>query len=152
MMNDPNKELPFQGIYKLSVTGEVTLLSDEISRPNGLAFNPDETKLYVANTDGENASWVSFPIKENGSLGTPEEILNVTDLIGKEVGFPDGIKVDDKGNIFTAGPGGLWIFNSDFKLIGKIKPGEWVSNCAFNEDFSTLYITADNTLLRVQLK
>ena len=152
MMEDPNKELPFQGIYRLSKAGELQLLSDKISRPNGLAFNPDETKLYVANTDGDNASWVSFPILENGDLGEAEVILNVTHLIGKEVGFPDGIKVDNKGNIFTAGPGGLWIFNRDFEVIGKIKPGKWVSNCAFNEDYSTLYITADDALLRVQLK
>lgn len=152
MMEDPNKELPFQGIYKLSIDGELKLLSTKISRPNGLAFNPDETKLYVANTDGDNASWVSFPILKNGDLGTPKEILNVTHLIGKEVGYPDGIKVDNKGNIFTAGPEGLWIFNADFKLIGKIKPGKWVSNCAFNEDYSTLYITADDSILRVQLK
>lgn len=152
MMEDPNKELPFQGIYRLSIDGELKLLSDKISRPNGLAFNPGETKLYVANTDGDNASWVSFPVLKNGDLGEPEEILNVTHLIGQEVGFPDGIKVDDKGNIFTAGPGGLWIFNSDFEVIGKIRPDKWVSNCAFNEDYSTLYITADDTLLRVQLK
>ena len=128
MMNDPKKELSFQGVYKLSIDGNLSLLSDQISRPNGLAFSPDETKLYVANTDGENAAWVSFPVLEDGSLGAPEEILNVTQLIGKEVGYPDGIKVDDKGNIFTAGPGGLWIFNEDFKLMGKIKPNEWVSN------------------------
>ena len=152
IMNDPNKELSFQGIYKLDTAGKIQLLSDQISRPNGLAFNPEETKLYVANTDDTNAVWVSFPIQDNGTLGTPAEIRNVTDLIGKEVGFPDGIKVDDKGNIFTAGPGGLWIFNSDFELLGKIKPDEWVSNCAFNEDYSTLFITADDHLLRVKLK
>ena len=103
------------------------------------------------NTDSDNAAWLAFEVKEDGSLGTMDEILNVTDLIGKEVGFPDGIKVDKHGNIFTAGPGGLWIFNAKHELIGKIKPGEWVSNCAFDEDYSTLYITADDYLLRVQL-
>ncbi len=152
MMDDPNKELDFQGVYRFSKDGNLKLLTSSISRPNGLAFNPDETKLYVANTDANNAQWLSFSVTENGELGESEEILNVTQLIGKEIGFPDGIKVDAQGNIFTAGPGGLWIFNADFELLGKIKPDEWVSNCAFDDNFSTLYITADNTLLRVKLK
>ncbi|MEM9363372.1 MAG: SMP-30/gluconolactonase/LRE family protein [Bacteroidota bacterium] len=151
MMKDPNKELPFQGVYRLDREGELFLLTDKISRPNGLAFSPDESRLYVANTDQNNASWLSFEVLENGSLGAMEEILNVTHLIGKEVGFPDGIKVDGKGNIFTAGPGGLWIFNSKLQPIGKIKPGAWVSNCAFNHDYTYLYITADEYLLRVRL-
>ena len=151
MMNDPNKELSFQGVYRLSPEGEITLLTDKVSRPNGLAFSPDEKLLYIANTDENNAAWLAFEVKEDGVLGKMEEILNVTHLIGKEVGFPDGIKVDDHGNIFTAGPGGLWIFNAKHKLIGKIKPGQWVSNCAFDEDYNTLYITADDYLLRVQL-
>lgn len=151
MMDDPNKEISFQGVYKLTPEGEVILLTDKVSRPNGLAFSPDEKLLYVANTDGDNAGWYAFEHTEDGSLGTMDEILNVTDLIGKEVGFPDGIKVDNHGNIFTAGPGGLWIFNSKHELIGKIKPDQWVSNCAFDETYSTLYITADDYLLRVQL-
>ncbi|UII80319.1 SMP-30/gluconolactonase/LRE family protein [Flagellimonas sp. CMM7] len=151
MMNDPNKELPFQGVYRLDKEGKLILLTDKVSRPNGLAFSPDEKTLYVANTDGDNAAWLAFDVLEDGTLGTMEEILNVTDLIGKEVGFPDGVKVDNRGNIFTAGPGGLWIFSPEYKLIGKIKPGEWVSNCAFNNDYSELYITADSYLLRVKL-
>ena len=151
IMDDPKKELDFQGVYKLDTEGNVILLTDAVSRPNGLAFSPDEKTLYVANTDENNASWIAFPVLEDGTLGEGKEILNVTDLIGKEVGFPDGIKVDKKGNIFTAGPGGLWIFNNKHELIGKIKPGEWVSNCAFDQDYKTLYITADDYLLRVCL-
>ena len=151
LMDDPKKELPYQGVFRLDTEGKLTLLTNQISRPNGLAFSPDEKTLYVANTDGENAAWLAFKVLEDGTLGKMEEIFNVTDLIGKEVGFPDGIKVDNNGNIYTAGPGGLWIFNSEHTLIGKIKPGEWVSNCAFNEDYSTLYITADDYLLRVNL-
>ncbi|MGX1930976.1 SMP-30/gluconolactonase/LRE family protein [Flagellimonas sp. 2504JD4-2] len=152
MMEDPKKQLPFQGIYRLDQKGELSLLTDKISRPNGLAFSPDEKILYVSNTDSKKASWLAFEMLDNGTLGGMNEILNVTDLIGKEVGFPDGMKVDDQGNIFTAGPGGVWIFNAKHELIGKIKPGEWVSNCAFDEDYSTLYITADEYLLRVKLK
>ena len=151
LLDDPNKELPFQGVFKVDSQGEVTLLTDQVSRPNGLAFSPDEKTLYVANTDAKNARWLAFEVGENGTLGSMEEILNVTRLIGSETGFPDGIKVDRKGNIFTAGPGGLWIFNKRKELIGKIKPGKWVSNCAFDDTYETLYITAADYLLRVKL-
>jgi len=151
MMDDPKKELPFQGVFKLDTHGKLTLLTDKVSRPNGLAFSPNEKTLYVANTDPKNASWLAFQVNEDGTLGTMKEIMNVTHLIGKEVGYPDGIKVDQNGNIFTAGPGGLWIFNSNLELIGKIKPGEWVSNCAFDNNYKTLYITADDYLLRIKL-
>ena len=151
MMDDPKKELPFQGIYKYTSDGELHLLSKEMSRPNGLALSPDETTLYVANTDPNQAVWMAFPITADGMLGTGKVLHDATHLIGKEVGFPDGIKVDQNGNIFTAGPGGLWIFDPNGKVLGKIKPGEWVSNCNFDETGKVLFITADDNLLRVKL-
>ena len=113
MMDDPKKELPFQGIYKYSPKGELTLVSKMMSRPNGLALSPDEKTLYVSNADTEQAIWMSFPVLDDGSLGAGAIFHDATHLIGKEVGVPDGLKVDTKGNIFTAGPGGLWIFNSE---------------------------------------
>jgi gluconolactonase len=152
MMDDPNKELPFQGVYRVNTYGELTLLTDAVTRPNGLAFSPDEETLYVANTGENHAVWYAFPVNADGTLGVPEEIYDATELIGEEVGFPDGVKVNDDGYLFTAGPGGLWIFNPNHELIGKVRPGEWVSNCAFDEDFKTLYITADDFLLRVRLQ
>lgn len=151
MMDDPKKEIPFQGIYKYTPDGTLHLLSKELSRPNGLALSPDETTLYVSNTDPENAIWMAFPVKPDQTLGAGKILHDATDLIGKEVGFPDGVKVDQNGNIFTAGPGGLWIFNPDGKVLGKIKPGEWVSNCNFDETGKVLFITADDYLLRVKL-
>ena len=151
MMDDPKKELPFQGIYKYTPDGELLLLSKEMSRPNGLALSPDETTLYVSNTDPNQAVWMAFPITADGMLGTGKILHDATHLIGKEVGFPDGIKVDQNGNIFTAGPGGLWIFDPNGKVLGKIKPGEWVSNCNFDETGKVLFITADDNLLRVKL-
>jgi len=151
MMDDPKKELPFQGIYKYTPTGELSLLSKEMSRPNGLAFSPDETVLYVSNSDPEQAIWMAFPVKENQTLGTGTIFHDATSLIDKEVGFPDGMKVDKNGNIFTAGPGGLWIFSPTGKVLGKIKPGEWVSNCNFDDKEKVLFITADDKFLRVKL-
>ena len=150
MMNDPKKELDFQGVYKYTTEGRLILMSSEVSRPNGLALSPDERRLYVANTDENEAQWLSFDV-------TPDTLINkvviydATSLIGEEVGFPDGVTVDSEGNIFTAGPGGIWVFSADFVLLGKIKSGYWSSNCNFNSDFSTLYITADDHLLRVKL-
>jgi gluconolactonase len=151
MMEDPKKELNYQGIFKYDTQGNVKLLTKEVSRPNGLALSPDEQTMYVANSDGNNPVWYAFQVQED-SLINPNIIYDATDLIGKEIGFPDGVKVDPQGNIFTAGPGGIWIFSSDHKLLGKIKSEFWASNCNFDADFSTLYITADDNLLRVKLR
>ena len=151
IMNDPKKELDFQGIYKYTNTNELILMSSQVSRPNGLALSPDESKLYIANTDENEAQWLAFDVKSDTLIGK-KVIYDATSLIGKEQGFPDGLKVDQYGNIFTAGPGGIWIFSKEFKLLGKIKSGFWSSNCNFDEDHSTLYITADDHLLRVKLK
>lgn len=151
MINDPKKELPFQGIFKYDVKGNLKLMTDVVSRPNGLALSPDEKTMYIANTDENLAVWYAFKVIAD-TLVEPKIIHDATSLIGKEVGFPDGVKVDKNGNIFTAGPGGIWIFAPEGDLLGKIKPGEWASNCNFNKDCSVLYITADDFLFRVQLK
>lgn len=151
MMDDPKKELDFQGVFKYDTQGKLTLLTKAVSRPNGLALSPDESTLYVANSDGEKAVWYTFQV-QGDSLSDPTILYDATDLVGKEIGFPDGVKVDPRGNIFTAGPGGIWIFSADHKLLGKIKSDFWASNCNFNADFSTLYITADDHLLRVKLR
>ena len=152
MMDDPKKELPFQGIYKYSPQGVLTLVSKIMSRPNGLALSPDEKTLYVSNADVEQAIWMTFPVLEDGLLGEGTIFHDATHLIGKEVGVPDGVKVDAQGNIFTAGPGGLWIFSPDGTVLGKIKPDAWVSNCNFDETGKVLFITADDYLLRVKLQ
>ncbi len=151
MMNDPKKELGFQGIFKYDTSGTLKLMTQTVSRPNGLALSNDEKTMYVANTDENNAVWYAFEVKED-TLVNEKIIYDATALIGEEVGFPDGVKVDGLGNIFTAGPGGIWIFSKDHQLLGKIKPNLWASNCNFNKDYSTLYITADDFLLRVKLK
>lgn len=150
MMDDPKKELDYQGIFKYTTDGRLILMSSEVSRPNGLALSPNEKRLYVANTDEREAQWLSFDVMTD-TLINKVVIHDATALIGKEVGFPDGVKVDSNGNIFTAGPGGIWVFSDTFELLGKIKSGYWSSNCNFNGDYSTLYITADDHLLRVNL-
>ena len=151
MMEDPKKELSFQGVYKFTPEGTLHVLTKEMSRPNGLALSPDESILYVSNTDGKQAIWMAFPLTADRMLGPGKILHDATHLIGKEVGYPDGIKVDRNGNIFTAGPGGLWIFDPQGKVLGKIKPGQWVSNCNFDDTGKVLFITADDYLLRVKL-
>ncbi len=150
-MNDPNKELAYQGVYRLSQEGELTLLTTEFTRPNGIAFSPDEKKLYVANSDPELAIWKVFDVMEDGSISNGKLFYDVTELVPKEKGLPDGLKVDNNGNLFATGPGGVFIFSPKGKVLGKIKTGQATSNCAFNADKSSLYITADSYVLRVQL-
>jgi gluconolactonase len=150
-MNDPNKELDYQGVYRLTQEGELTLLTTEFTRPNGIAFSPDEKKLYVANSDPELAIWKVFDVMEDGSISNGKLFYDVTELVPKEKGLPDGLKVDNNGNLFATGPGGVFIFSPEGNVLGKIKTGQATSNCAFNADKSSLYITADSYVLRVQL-
>lgn len=151
-MDDPNKELDYQGVYRLSQEGELTLLTNEFTRPNGIAFSPDEKKLYVANSDPELAIWKVFEVMEDGSIGNGKAFFDATDLVSREKGLPDGLKVDNQGNLFATGPGGVFIFSPEGKELGKIKTGQATSNCAFNKDKSMLYITADSYVLRVPLR
>src|SRR5207253_10679214 len=99
-MNDPNKELGFQGVYRFKANGELVLLTKEMSRPNGIGLSPDEKTLYIANSDPALAIWKAFPIKDDGTLGPGKTIFDATkDVIASpNKGLPDGLKVDQKGN------------------------------------------------------
>ncbi len=151
-MDDPAKELSFQGVYKVDANGMVTLLTSEFSRPNGIAFSPDESKLYIANSDPQKAFWKVFKLTEEGTLGEGMEFFDATGLVATEKGLPDGMKVSKRGTVFATGPGGVFIFDASGELLGKIKTGQATSNCALNPEESFLYITADSYLLRVALK
>ena len=151
-MDDPKKEIPFQGVYKVKKNGDVILLTDSITRPNGIILLPGEKTLLVANSDPNKPNWYAFDMAGNDSL-TNGRIFYSTAGYDKTVkGLPDGMKVDKAGNIFATGPGGVWIFNPSGKLIGKIKVPEATSNCAFSADEKTLYITNDMYVLRVQMR
>jgi len=149
---DPARELPFHGVFKIAADGKVTLLTDSLTRPNGLALTPDEKTLIVANSDPNKAIWYMFDLGENDSLVNPRILRDVTAEGKKEGGSPDGFKIDRKGNIFATGPGGVWIFNSSGKLLGKIKVPVATSNCALAEDDKVLYITASKYVLRVKMR
>jgi gluconolactonase len=151
-MDDPAKELNFQGVFKLSKAGDVQLLTYELERPNGIAFSPDYSKLYVANSDPKKAIWMVYDVKKDGTLEKGKIFFDATDFVRKEAGLPDGMKVHRNGTVFATGPGGVFIFSPDGKILGRIITGQETSNCAFNRDYSALYITADNYILRVRLK
>lgn len=151
-MEDPLKELDFQGVYKVDKKGNITLLTKELSRPNGIAFSPDYKKLYVANSDPLNAIWMVYDVNEKGLLENGKVFFDVTDKNTAVNGNPDGMKVHKNGWIFATGPGGVLIFTPEGEHLGTIKTNEKTANCAFNSDYSALFITADHYLLRVKLK
>jgi gluconolactonase len=150
--NDPSRELDFCGVYRLSKDGKLTLLTKEITRPNGIAFSPDEKKLYVACSDPDKAIWMVYDLKPDGALANGKVFFDATPWVKeKRPGLPDGMKVDKDGNLFATGPGGVHVFAPDGKLLGTFDTGVPTANCAFGDDGSTLYITANTALLRVKL-
>ena len=152
LIKDPAKELDFQGVYKTDKKGNTFLLTKELSRPNGIAFSPDYKKLYLANSDSLNAIWMVYDLNESGLLENGKIFFDVSDKTSTLKGLPDGMKVHKNGWVFATGPGGVLIFTADGEYLGTIFTGEATANCTFNEDYSALFITADDYLLRVKLK
>jgi gluconolactonase len=149
--NDPKKEISFNGVYKVKKNGEVILLVDSITRPNGLAFLPGEKKLIVACSDPDKPNWYVFDVNGD-SLINGKIFYSAADRDMSLKGLPDGLKVDKNGNVFATGPGGVWIFNSEGKPLGKIKVEESTSNVALSPDEKTLYITNDMYVLRIKMR
>jgi gluconolactonase len=151
-MDDPKKELPFQGMYRIPAEGQVQLMIDSLTRPNGIGFSPDGKKMYVANSDSEKARWYEYSINDSLKITSGKIVWDATEQAKTEKGLPDGLKVDAQGNIFATGPGGIWIFSGDGKLLGKIKLEEATSNCALTADGKTLFVTNDMLVLKIKLR
>ncbi len=148
---DSLKEQAHNGVYKLSATGELTLLTDELTRPNGLALSKDEKTLYVANSDPKKALWMAYDVTEDG-VENGRVLLDVTSMIGDErKGLPDGLKVNQEGILFATGPGGVLIISPEGKHLGTIMTELATANCAFNSDETILYMTTDDYLTRIKL-
>lgn len=147
-VDDPQKELNFQGVFRFNVDGTLELIDDQMARPNGLALSPDESILYVSNSQFP-PNYMRFELDENGQVVNRSEFHLTSYNKGK--GAPDGMKVDKLGYIWATGPGGVLIFNPSGKLLGRILTGEATSNCAFNADESVLYMTCDDYLMRIKL-
>ena len=150
-MGDPEKEIDFQGVYRVTPSGEVSLLTREMSRPNGIAFSPDERTLYVANSDPERAIWMAFPVTDAGDLGEGRVLFDATHMVPDLPGLPDGLAIDPDGHLFATGPGGVLVLTPEGEHLGTILTGRPTSNCTFGGDGSTLYVTADELVARVRL-
>jgi gluconolactonase len=148
--NDPAKEISRNGVYKVKKNGEVVLLTDSLTRPNGLAFFPGEKKLLVANSDPQRANWYVFDV-DGDKLTNGKVFYHAASERGMK-GLPDGLKIDKKGNVFATGPGGLHIFNKNGKLLGRLRLDEATSNCSLSGDEKTLYITNDMYVLRFKMR
>jgi gluconolactonase len=146
----PGQELDFCGVYRLSKKRKLTLLTKSMTRPNGLAFSPDEKTLYVANSDPEKAVWMAFPVKKNGRLGQGRVFYDATKWVKTKKGLPDGMKVDVNGNLFATGPGGVLVFAPDGTHLGTIATGVPTANCNWGDDGSVLYVTADKDICRIR--
>jgi len=148
--NDPAKEIPWNGVYKVKKSGEVVLLIDSLTRPNGIAFFPDEQKLLVANSDPEKPNWYIFDV-DGDKLVNGRIFYHAVSEPGMK-GLPDGFKIDSRGNVFATGPGRIHIFNKDGKLLGRLRVEEATSNCSLSADQKTLYITNDMYVLRFKMR
>jgi gluconolactonase len=149
--DDPGKELPFQGVYRLARDGRLSLLTRELSAPNGIAFSPDGGTLYVSNADRARLVWMAYPVKGDGTLGTGRVLFDGTAAFAARRGTADGMKVDAEGNIFGAGPGGVYTFSPRGELLGWFDFGGNVGNVAWGEDGRTLFIAANATVYRIRL-
>jgi gluconolactonase len=147
--NDPGRELPYAGVYRLGKDGKLTLLTDENKAPNGIAFSPDEKTLYV--DDSERKLWTAYPVKTDGTLGKGRIFFDANAIAKGMRGAPDGLKVDVHGNVWSAAPGGLFVIAPDGTLLGRFDLGEPTGNCAWGEDGSTLFITSNHNLYRVRV-
>jgi gluconolactonase len=147
----PGKEIPYQGAYRISPDGKVTMLVKDLERPNGIAFSPDEKTLYVANSHRPRLVWTAYPVLPDGSLGPGRVLFDGSALAGERRGLPDGMAVDEHGNLFATGPGGVLVLSPEGKHLGTLLTTQATANCTFGEDGRTLFITADGYLLRVRL-
>ncbi len=150
-MEDPAKQLDFQGVYRLTPNGELSLLTKEITRPNGIAFSPDEKKLYIASSDPDKAIYMVYDVKGDGTLANGKVFFDATKWYKDgQLGLPDGIKCDVQGNLWATGPGGVYIFAPDGTVLGAIRTGARTANIHWGDDGSVLYICAHMGMLRVK--
>ena len=146
LANPEAGELGFQGIYRLDPDGSVTLLSDVMSRPNGIGLSPDEATLYVANSDVERV-WMAFPLTDDLNVGEGRVLLDLS--ASEDPGAPDGFAVDTLGNIWASGPGGVVVISPDGDHLGTIRTPELPANAAFGNDGHMLYMTSRTGLYRI---
>jgi gluconolactonase len=147
---DPRKELPYSGVFAL-YKGQLKLVTGDLKGPNGIAFSPDEKYLYVGNWDPEKKIVMRYEVNRDATLSNGKVFFDMTSAPGQDA--IDGIKVDQQGNLYVSGPGGLWVLSPAGKHLGTIKAPKHPHNLAWGgEDGKTLYLTAQNALYRMPLK
>src|SRR6185436_10797426 len=148
----PEKEIPFNGVYRAGKDGKVTAIEKELTRPNGVALSPDERVLYVAQSEGTKAIINAYSLDKDGNVTGKKLFLDVTDLVKPDApGAPDGLTVAADGTVFTSGPGGVLVISKDGKRLGRIWDGKQTANCKFGDDGKTLYLTSSNFVARIRL-
>lgn len=145
---DPAKELKFNGVYRYA-NGKLQVVIKDMTRPNGLAFSPDEKTLYVANSDEKRRVWMRYDVAPNGTVSNGRVFVDVT--ADPEPGLPDGMKLDSLGNLYVTGAGGVRVYTPEAKHLGTIKTPENPANVGWGDDGKTLYITAETGLYRIKL-
>lgn len=149
---DPLREMNFTGVFKYSAEGEISLLTDQLSAPNGIGLSPDQKKLYIANSGGgEKSIWMIYDFAEDGSLANGKVFHDASVASDSLRGAPDGLVVRNDGIIFATGPGGVWVFTPEGENLGIVKTGQATSNCTLDSDDEYLYMTADMYLMRIKL-
>ena len=150
----PAKEMPFNGVYLVRPNGEVALVDDTLSFPNGVALSPDNRRLYVSVSDPKRPVIMAYDLGANGLPVSSKVFFDASDLQkAGGPGLPDGMKVDAQGRLFATGPGGVMILTPEAELLGVIETGGPVANCVFGDrDGKTLYLTSNHIVARVRTK
>jgi gluconolactonase len=149
MADDPDRELHFSGVFRVSPGGEVALIDDALEGPNGIAFSPDERTLYVGNWDPAAKIVVRYELTEAGDVVDRAVLFDMTDAPGEDA--IDGIKVDLEGNLYVCGPGGIWVISPAGERLDLIELPEAPHNLAFGgDDARDLYVTAMTSVYRLR--
>lgn len=149
---DPGKELSFGGVFRWSQRQPLELLVSGLGYPNGIAFSPDEKAMYISVSNRAHAVVMKYGVAQDGTLRSGEVFYDMTAEANRYAGLPDGMKIDERSDLFAVGPGGIYVISSSGKLLGRIDPGETAANCAWGNDGSTLYITASSSVVRIRTK
>jgi len=150
-VDDPLKEAPYQGVYRIAKNGKITMLTDTLTRPNGIAFFPGGKTILIANSDPVKPYWYAYDIDKNGLFQRGRIFYSSLAASKIAAGMPDGMKITRTGIVFATGPGGIWVFTKTGKLLGKLLFNDLTSNLALSADEKTLYVTSNHRVLRVDL-
>ena len=150
---DPKKETDLNGVYLLRASGELVRTPIDLKFPNGVALSPDEKSLFICVSDSKNPVIMKYDVQADGNVANGKVFFDTSALLAKRLpGIPDGMKFDTAGNLWATGPGGVMILSPQGKHLGTISTGVNTANCAWGDEGSTLYITANHNVCRVKTK